>query len=289
MVTTGFRKKTERVFSWIALGLLLFTGGCANGVFYQPSRRMAPAPDSRGLRYEAVDFQAADGTRLTGWWLPAKGEAKGTVVHFHGNAQNMSTHVQYADWLPEAGYHLLVFDYRGYGRSEGRPSRRGLVMDGVAALAAADARPESQDLPMLIWGQSLGGTVALQTLLHTDVPVNGALIDSTFYSHSKIAAEKIRQLPWFLQPLRLLRPLFVTGGYDAKTAVKKLENIPLFFIHGEEDRVVPASHSRKLHERAPEGNYLWIIPHAGHCDAVIRFPDPVRSKILQFFANPDKP
>nr|MDA3872373.1 alpha/beta fold hydrolase [Kiritimatiellia bacterium] len=250
---------------------------------YHPTRRYAPTPDQRGLEYEEVEFAATDGVRLTGWWLPAQGEAKGTILHFHGNAQNMSTHVRFAEWLPARGYHLFVFDYRGYGHSEGSPTRRGLVRDGIAALETVQQRPEFDPGRFFVWGQSLGATVALQAMLRSDVPVTAALIDSTFSSHGRIAAEKMRHLPWFLQPLRLLRPLFISGGFDADQALSQLpEDLPLFFIHGERDRVIPPSHSQRLHRLRPENSRLWIIPGAGHCDGVLRFPEQVHPRILEF-------
>ncbi|MDF3129819.1 alpha/beta hydrolase [Kiritimatiellaeota bacterium B1221] len=283
---TGSPAKIKKLPFLAALLLMLLGSGCANGIFYQPSRRMAAAPDSRELQYEAVNFRSADGTALTGWWLPANGEPKGTVIHFHGNAQNMSTHVQYAEWLPAAGYNLFVFDYRGYGRSGGTPNRKGVIRDGVAALTTVHARSDIDKTKLYVWGQSLGGTVALQSMVHTNIPVQAAIIDSTFYSFSKIAADKMRQFPWFLQPLRLFRPLLISPGYDASSAVKELPALPLFFIHGENDRVIPASHSQKLHTLAPDHAGLWIIPGAGHCDAVLRFPEKVRPRILQFLEAP---
>ncbi|MEX2607676.1 MAG: alpha/beta fold hydrolase, partial [Kiritimatiellia bacterium] len=256
---------------------------CANGLFYHPARRYAPAPDQRGLEYEEVAFAASDGVRLTGWWLPAEGKAKGTVLHFHGNAQNMSTHVQFAEWLPAQGYHLFVFDYRGYGRSEGSPTRRGLVRDGIAALETVRQRPEFDADRFFVWGQSLGATVALQAMLRSDVPVKAAIIDSAFSSHGRIAAEKMRQIPWFLQPLRLLRPLFISGGFDADQALGLLPvDLPLLFLHGEEDPVIPPSHSQHLHQLRPENSQIRIIPEAGHCDAVLRFPEQIRPGLLEF-------
>lgn len=288
MEATGFRKKFNPGRSLLLCGLigsLFWLTGCANGIFYQPSRRMAPAPDQRGLRYEPLRFQSSDGVTLHGWWLPAEGETKGTVLHFHGNAENMSTHVQFADWLPAAGYHLMVFDYRGYGASEGRPTRTGLIRDGLAALEVAGRRADAEDTPLFVWGQSLGGTVALQSMMRSGVKVNAALIDSTFSSHGRIAADKMKQFPWFLQPLRLFRPLFVSSSYDARDAVVRLQELPLLFIHGEEDRVIPPSHSRKLQRLAPGHSQLWIIPQAGHCSAVLRFPEQVRPVILRFFEN----
>lgn len=265
----------------LGTGLALFTG-CANGIFYQPQRSYAPTPDHRGLRYETVSFSSTDGVMLSGWWLPALGKAKGTVLHFHGNAHNMSGHVQYAEWLPAQGYNLFVFDYRGYGKSQGTPTRAGLVRDGIAALRTLQAREDVDQARLFVWGQSLGGNVALQSILRAGVPVRAAIIDSTFSSHVQIARDKISQMPWWLQPLRLFRPLLISKGYDADTALKALPELPIFFIHASGDPVIPASHSQALHALAPQHSRLWIIDHPGHCDAVIRRADTVRPKLLEF-------
>lgn len=261
--------------------LALACGGCANGIFYHPDRSWAPTPDRRGLAYEHVEFRSIDGTPLSAWWLPARGKAKGTVLHYHGNAQNMSTHVRFAEWLPSRGYNLLVFDYRGYGKSGGAPHRKGVMRDGMAALRLAGEKDDTGNL--FVWGQSLGGTVALQSMLRTEVPVRAAVIDSAFYSFPSITAEKLKLLPWYLQWLRVMRPLLVTGGYDANDALRNLDPLPLAFLHGENDPVIPASHSRRLRDIAPGNPPLWIIPNAGHCDAALRYPDQVQPLILDFF------
>jgi len=285
MAATGFHKTLKWVFKLSLLILIpLWGSGCANGIFYQPSKRMAPTPDTRGHRFESVAFQASDGVALTGWWLPATSTPKGTVIHFHGNAQNMSSHIQYAEWLPAAGYNLFVFDYRGYGESLGVPTRRGLIRDGMAALETVRGRPDVNPDDLFVWGQSLGGTVALQSMMRSEIPIRAAIIDSTFISHGKIVSDKMKQFPWFLQPLRLLRPLLVTSSYDAIDAVKKLPDLPIYFIHGAKDNVIPFAHSQRLHELAPTSK-LWIIPKAGHCDAVLRFPEKVRPSLLEFLGS----
>ncbi len=261
----------------------LLGSGCANGLFFYPSSRMYPLPDTRGIASQPVSFQSLDGTALTGLWLPAKGEVKGTVLHVHGNAENLTTHVRFAEWLPAEGYQVFAFDYRGYGQSEGKPNRSGLVQDTQAALRYVSRREDVTGRPLYVWGQSLGGTMALQAMMREGVDVNGALIDSTFYSFASITSDKLRDLPWFLQFLRLFRPLLVSSGYDAVTAVHHLPDLPFAFLHGEEDRVIPYAHSERLHEAAGEGAILLTIPGARHCVAVLQMPEQVRPWILRFF------
>lgn len=264
--------------------VLPFLGpGCANGLFFHPTSRMAPLPDTRGIASKPILFESLDGTELTGLWLPAQGEVKGTVLHVHGNAENLSTHVRFAEWLPAEGYNVFAFDYRGYGLSDGKPKRSGLVKDTQAALRTVSEMQAVQGRPLFVWGQSLGGTMSLQAMMREDLPVQGAVIDSTFYSYSFITAEKLKQLPWFLHFLRLFRPLLVSSGYDAATAVPELKDIPLAFLHGEADRVIPVGHSHKLKALAGENAILLTIPEARHCMAVLQMPEQVRPWILRFF------
>ncbi|WP_259643245.1 alpha/beta hydrolase, partial [Pseudomonas syringae] len=104
--------------------LVLALTGCSSMLFY-PEQGVPFTPDKARLQYQDVNLTAADGTRLHGWWLPAKEgvPVKGTVLHLHGNGGNLSWHLGGVWWLPEQGYQVLMLDYRGYGESQGEPSR----------------------------------------------------------------------------------------------------------------------------------------------------------------------
>jgi len=177
--------------------LSAFLTGCVQSMFYYPDRVRYETPDALGLRYEAVQFASADGTRLTGWFLPAAGrsnpkEAKGTVVHFHGNAQNMSTHWRFVAWLPKQDFNVFVFDYRGYGESAGKPEPKGVFEDSSAALGHVRSRGDVDPERLLVFGQSLGGANAIAVLGSGNrAGVKAAAIESTFYSYSSIANEKL--------------------------------------------------------------------------------------------------
>ena len=137
------------------LGLCLFLTGCAGRMFYYPNSRVYHQPEEAQLTHEEVLFEAADGVHLHGWFLPAVGEAKGTVIHFHGNAQNITAHFAFAFWLPREGFNLFVFDYRGYGKSEGSPTRRGLQQDGAAAIRYVATRKDVDPERLLILGATM--------------------------------------------------------------------------------------------------------------------------------------
>jgi len=147
--------------------LYLFLPKTMYNMFYYPDREEYDSPERVGLAYEHVFFNSADGTKLSGWFIPAKGvvsphDAKGTVIHMHGNAQNMTAHWSFAEFVPGRGYNLFTFDYRGYGDSDPvRPGPQGVFEDSVAALDYLRARTDIDTGKLFVFGQSLGGMLAI--------------------------------------------------------------------------------------------------------------------------------
>lgn len=260
--------------------LPLLLAGCVQSMFYYPDSVRYETPDALGVRYESVQFASADGTRLSGWFLPAEGrlnpkEAKGTVVHFHGNAQNMSTHWRFVAWLPKQGYNVLVFDYRGYGQSEGKPEPKGVFEDASAALNYVRTRSDVDPDRLFVFGQSLGGTNAIAVVGSGNrAGVKAAAIESTFYSYSSIANDKFKGAG-----------LLVSDTYAASKYVAAVSPIPLLFIHGTADQVIPVEHSRRLLADAREPKRLIEVPGAGHLEPMTgqRFGHAYRKALIDFF------
>lgn len=268
----------------VCVAALLSATGCAGRLFYFPDARVYDTPRRLHLAYEDVQFASTDGTRLHGWFLPAGGKPLGTVVHFHGNAQNLSAHFAYVSWLPEQGFNLFVFDYRGYGQSEGEPTHRGIYEDGLAALRYVQSRPDVDAARVLVLGQSLGGAVALAVLGREDVEgVRAVAVESAFYSRASIVRDKIALLPvlWlFKWPLS---GLVVDNRGGAGTAVADISPVPVLFIHGTDDQVVPFHHAEWLHRRAREPKQLWAVDGAGHTEAFILHGETYRPALAYFF------
>ena len=114
--------------------LLLLISGCTHLIF-QPLKPHLIDPAQHGIVAEEHYFTTKDKVRLHGWLLPAQGESRGTLLFLHGNAENISTHIRSVWWLPKHGYNVFLFDYRGYGRSEGNPTLDGSLLDLRAAMA----------------------------------------------------------------------------------------------------------------------------------------------------------
>ena len=156
-----------------------------NRQLYHPTAALDATPAQFQLRYQDVQFSAADGTPLFGWWIPAN-RPRGTVVYCHGNAGNIGGRAQLAPEFTRRGFNLFLWDYRGYGRSGGRPTEKGFYADARAAYDAAEAM--SRKLPVIAYGHSLGAAVAIQ--LAQDRPLAGLIVQGGFASMADMAKRR---------------------------------------------------------------------------------------------------
>lgn len=253
-----------------------------NGVFYQPSREIQVTPARLDFPFEDVYFPSGDGTLLNGWFIPGRGKIKGTILQFHGNGVNMGNHYGAVYWLPDEGFNVFLFDYRGYGNSEGTASREGVQADALAAIRYVQARKDVARGTLVLYGQSLGGSVAAYAAARQDREGVGAVIlESTFFEYRKIAREKLGAffLTWpFQWPLSFL----VSNEYSAGPVVSEIAPIPLLIVHGDQDGIVPVSNADLLYAAAKEPKTLWIIPGAGHISAFSPDRIPERLRLVQF-------
>jgi fermentation-respiration switch protein FrsA (DUF1100 family) len=224
-----------------------------NALVFFPSRSVTWTPADADLPFEDVEIATQDGERLHAWWIRARGGATGHVLLCHGNAGNVGDRVPHAALLAAAGFDVLLFDSRGYGRSSGRPSEEGTYRDARAARAALLARPGVDAARVLYLGESLGGAVALALAL--EVPPAGLVLQSTFTSIRDMARRHYPFIPASLVP-------------DAYPSLRRIGGLraPLLLIHGERDSIVPAMHADELLAAAPEPKELHVVAGAGHND-----------------------
>ena len=256
--------------------------GCCERLFYHPTDAVYSTPDQYNLSHEPVTFTSADGTALSGWFLPAVGRAKGTVVHCHGNAQNMTSHWQFAEFLPRRGFNLFVFDYRGYGRSEGSPDRQGTVEDARAAVDYVLGRDDVDPGRVGLFGQSLGGAVAT-VVAAGDQRVRGLVLDSTFTSYRDEAAHALRANPVTWLCAWPLSRLLIRSGLDPMDYIARIAPRPALLVHGTGDRVVPHEMSRELAEQAGEPKELWLVDGARHTASIYRAGETYKRKVCALF------
>ena len=252
----------------LALLAALAASGCT-GAFFHPHRVLVQTPDRVGVRYESLVLRAADGVDLSAWFMPATGKPRATVLFLHGNAENISTHFMNVAWMPAEGFNVLALDYRGYGGSEGKPSLPGMQLDIDAALTALRARPDVDPRRIVLFGQSLGGALAIHYAARGSQrgALRAAIADSAFADYRKIASEKLAAsvLTW---PFQWLPALVVDNDYSPLASVGAISPLPLLLIHGEADAVVPPYHAQRLYEAARVPKELWLLPGVGHIQSV---------------------
>lgn len=233
--------------------LLLAACGLADAAYFQPDRVEHSQLDRQ---CRDVWFAADGGPELHGVWLDARGASRGTVVYCHGTDRNVTRHATLIAWLAERGYDVLVFDYRGYGRSLGRPSRRGMIDDTRAAIDLALRRDPGRTA---VYGRSLGGAFAV--LATVDRPqVRALVLESSMAGWRSAAQRRFPALAWLV-------PLLVSDGPDPVAVVPRLGPMPLFVAHATGDYIVPFTEGVDLYDAHLGPKTLWIERADTHASA----------------------
>lgn len=257
-----------RLILLVLLNTLL--SGCTH-LFFHPQAEHVLSPNQLGLIYEDVYLTPDNATRLHGWLLPAQGEPRGTVLFLHGNAENISTHIGSVHWLPVAGYNVFLFDYRGYGKSQGQPDVAGSLADIETALRFVTHDERLKTNGVVVFGQSLGGALAIEASAHSNhrALIRAVITESAFSDFRAIAREKLAAF-WLTWPLQYPLSWLVTAEYSPLSSISLLKPTPVLIIHGERDPVVPPHHGERLYAAAHEPRQLWLIPEGLHIDAMSR-------------------
>ncbi|MDR0933766.1 MAG: alpha/beta fold hydrolase [Burkholderiaceae bacterium] len=248
-------------------------------IFY-PDNIPGTTPERFGLDYENVYFSSEDGTRLNGWFLPAVNvnpkDAKGTVIHMHSNSGNISSHWHFAGWLPDQGYNVFAFDYRGFGKSRGRAEPKGILEDAVAAINYVRSRTDIDPGKIFIYGQSLGGTLAIAAATLNPEGIKAVVTEAAFYSYSLLADDRRPGEGYGYEQ----DDIYSAGPYVSKLPV------PILIIHGDGDSITPYSQSERLFAEANEPKQLELIKYGRHMDAMTeRYGDHFQKKIMALFES----
>lgn len=240
-----------------------------NALLYFPSRTIERTPADGGMAYRDLEFRSGDGERLHGWWVERRAPGLGHVLLCHGNAGNVGDRVLHAAVLTEVGFDVLLFDYRGYGRSSGAPGERGTYSDARAALSCLLNERDVDAGRVIYLGESLGGAVALELALAH--PPAGLVLLSAFTSVRDMGRIHYRVVPSRLVP-------------DAYPSLRLIADLraPLLVVHGEDDAIVPVEHGRALYAAAPEPKRLRLVPGVGHNDIVSHAGSVVAAEVASW-------
>jgi fermentation-respiration switch protein FrsA (DUF1100 family) len=260
------QKGKSMLLSAIQIGLLAYAGLAALIYFKQDAlvfqaamdRGYRATPAAIGLRFDALTLATEDGEKLDGWHVPAGTgtPARALVIVFHGNAGNIGHRLDYLRMFHDLGYASLILDYRGYGRSSGKPSEDGTYLDAAAAWNHATQVLGYPAERIVIFGESMGGAVAAQ-LAESRRPA-ALVLASTFTSVPDLGAEIY---PWL--PVRALARI----RYDTRERLASIA-APVLVIHSRGDDIIPFAHGERLYAAAkPPKQFLEI--EGGHNDGFV--------------------
>lgn len=264
--------KPER--SWRSVTALLISAivlsGCESLLFF-PQKQLIRSPADVGIAYRDVSIKIADGGTVHGWWLPANGAAEATVLFAHGNAENISTHLASVYWLPERHINVLLIDYRGYGKSSGKPTVRGAQIDVIAALQYLADLQSQEDIPWVVLGQSIGASLAGVAVAREGGAYRnlaGMILDAGFTGYGAIA-KQVAASNWLTWPFQYPALWAMPKGNDLVDEIANISPLPLLLIHGERDRDVPYGHAAKLLAAARSPKQL-LSYDGGHIETFAR-------------------
>jgi fermentation-respiration switch protein FrsA (DUF1100 family) len=228
--------------------LVKFLEGSA--VFF-PGKTIHTTPSQAGLPYEDLYLITSDGTKINAW-LVKNSVTASTIIFAHGNAGTMSERIMKIKFWHDLGLNVLIFDYRGYGHSEGHPTEKGIYLDAQAAYDYLQRRGDIDHNRIIAYGASLGGTVMID--LATKRKLAALIVESSLTSAKDMAQRLYPMLPSFLMSIK----------FDSISKIDKI-TIPKLFLHSREDRVVPFSMGQKLYETAADPKSFLLI-YGGHND-----------------------
>ncbi len=238
---------------------------------YYPTAGIERTPGDVGLRYEDVSFNVDDGPKLNGWFIPAEG-ARAVILYCHGNAGNISHRIEIIKILNSLKLDIFIFDYRGYGRSEGSPSEKGLYRDARAAYNYLVSREDVARERIVVYGESIGGNIAID--LASKVEVASLISESAFSSAYDMGKILFPYLPvgWL-----------ITIKYDAMSAIKDV-SIPKLIMHSRDDEIVPFDLGEKLYKAALEPKEFYEM-RGSHNEAIYIATGEYKARIDAFLSR----
>ncbi len=244
-------------------------------LIYIPLGGAPPSVRSLFPGAEDVILETDDGLRLGGWFFPSVDASPGpAVIVFNGNAGNRGSRMELAHGFVQAGFAVLLFDYRGYGGNPGSPSAEGLLLDAQAARNFVSSREDVDSSRVVYFGESLGAAVAVA--LSSEDPPASLVLRSPFSSLADVA--------------RLHYPLLPAGWLlrDRYPSIDRISALrcPLMVIAGEADRIIPIEQSRALFEAASTQSKKFVsVPGADHNDLELAASPGVLHDVADFLAE----
>jgi len=236
------------------------------GIYY-PAKEISVYPSLFGIPFKDIYIVTEDKVKINAWFLPNP-QAKYTILFFHGNAGNIAGRIDKLQILYDLGFNIFIIDYRGFGKSEGRPSETGLYRD---AFAAYDYMPGTLGIKpegIILYGESLGTAVAIDLAIHREV--KGLILEGAFSCGRDMAVKIYPFLPGFI----------FSNSFDSLAKIEDI-GVPKLLIHSREDKIVPFSLAEKLYKHA-KGPKVFLEIRGDHNNAFLSSKEQYASSILAF-------
>jgi fermentation-respiration switch protein FrsA (DUF1100 family) len=261
----------------VIVGFILWLMWNEPRMLYHPSREIEQTPDKVGLRYENINLTTSDGVNINGWFIPGVNLAEDghvtrlTVLFFHGNAGNISHRLEKIRVFRDLGVDTFIIDYRGYGRSEGKPNEEGTYHDAQTAYEYLTQQRKLSPRSIVVYGESLGCAIAAD--LASKMEVRGLVMEEGFTSTGDVGQKMFPFLPvqWL-----------VRNKYNTLSKMPRI-HIPLLIFHSRDDEVIGFRHSQRLLTAANEPKE-FVELHGGHNDAFEVSALTYRAALSKFFA-----
>lgn len=251
----------------LAIGLFfLFLRYIEIRTLFYPTKELASFPDRADLYFQDVFFRTAQDIQLNGWFIPCK-DAKYTVLFCHGNAGNISHRIEKLKFFNGLGYNVFIFDYEGYGKSQGKPSETNLYRDARAAyeyLLSRDITPDQ----VIGYGESIGGAVIVE--LASRQTMKAVILDSTFTSVRDMTRYAYPFLPYWI----------FSSRFDSEAKIRNIK-VPKLIIHSQDDEIIPFELGRKLYEASAQPKEFLKV-HGGHNSNFFESAGALRERISNF-------
>jgi alpha-beta hydrolase superfamily lysophospholipase len=229
-------KKIITVIALLFFGIQLMQAQM-DDKFYYPNKKMAKIELSN---FKEVSYTIEKDTIASLVFTPLKEKAKATILYFHGAGGNVSTYVKFVQPLIEGNFNVIMVDFRGYGKSTGKPTHLNIASDAQIIFNKVIENPIFKNQKILIYGASMGTQVATNLAKNNQNKINGLILDGCISSFTDIAADSSPKAQQ-----EMIRQ-YLTSPYSAKEDIKTIKNLPILFIHSKEDKSVPLSHQETV-------------------------------------------
>jgi len=257
---------------FLFISFYLFFPYIENFFIFHPTSSFDSTPSDLHLDYEDIYFKTEDKINLHGWFFPLKGN-RPVILFCHGNGGNISHRLENIKLLLEKGFQVFIFDYRGYGKSAGKPSEKGLYIDGSAAYNFLVKHKHIPADKIISFGRSLGGSIAIEISLKKDVRC--LIIESAFTSTKDMA-----KTMFLFKAFSFLLP----AHFNNLEKITQI-TVPKLIIHGQNDNIVPFFMGQKLYHASKSPKYFYRIKEAGHNDTYIAGGRAYFKKLAAFVEN----